>query len=119
MFLFAMIPFVGTPLVLVPGSLYLLATGETRTGLLLLVWSLGVVSTVDNFIRPLFISEGSGAHILIVFIGVIGGLAAWGFLGIFLGPLVISLFVFFLDSYRRILEIQRRQEAERPAAARK
>jgi predicted PurR-regulated permease PerM len=118
MFLFAMIPFVGTPLVLVPGSLYLLATGEMRTGLLLLVWSLGVVSTVDNFIRPLFISEGSGAHILIVFIGVIGGLAAWGFLGIFLGPLVISLFVFFLDSYRRILEIQRRQEAERPRAAR-
>lgn len=119
MFLFAMIPFVGTPLVLVPGSLYLLATGEMRTGLLLLVWSLGVVSTVDNFIRPLFISEGSGAHILIVFIGVIGGLAAWGFLGIFLGPLVISLFVFFLDSYRRILEIQRRQEAERPRAAQK
>ena len=119
MFLFAMIPFVGTPLVLVPGSLYLLATGEMRTGLLLLVWSLGVVSTVDNFIRPLFISEGSGAHILIVFIGVIGGLAAWGFLGIFLGPLVISLFVFFLDSYRRILEIQRRQEAERPRTAQK
>lgn len=119
MFLFAMIPFVGTPLVLVPGSLYLIATGEMRTGLLLLVWSLGVVSTVDNFIRPLFISEGSGAHILIVFIGVIGGLAAWGFLGIFLGPLVISLFVFFLDSYRRILEIQRRQEAERPRTAQK
>jgi predicted PurR-regulated permease PerM len=119
MFLLAMIPFVGTPLVLVPGSLYLLATGEMRTGLLLLVWSLGVVSTVDNFIRPLFISEGSGAHILIVFIGVIGGLAAWGFLGIFLGPLVISLFVFFLDSYRRILEIQRRQEAERPRTAQK
>ncbi|WP_300525193.1 AI-2E family transporter [Aminiphilus sp.] len=119
MFLLAMIPFVGTPLVLVPGSLYLIATGEMRTGLLLLVWSLGVVSTVDNFIRPLFISEGSGAHILIVFIGVIGGLAAWGFLGIFLGPLVISLFVFFLDSYRRILEIQRRQEAERPRAAQK
>jgi predicted PurR-regulated permease PerM len=119
MFLFAMIPFVGTPLVLVPGSLYLFATGDVRTGLLLLVWSLGVVSTVDNFIRPLFISEGSGVHILIVFVGVIGGLAAWGFLGIFLGPLVISLFMFFLDSYRRILEIQRRQEAERPGAGRK
>lgn len=114
MFFCAMIPFIGTPLILVPGVLYLVASGDVRTGLLLLVWSLGVVSTVDNFIRPLFISEGSGAHILIVFIGVIGGLAAWGFLGIFLGPLAISLFVFFLDSYRRILDIQRRQEAERP-----
>jgi predicted PurR-regulated permease PerM len=81
MFLLAMIPFVGTPLVLVPGSLYLLATGEMRTGLLLLVWSLGVVSPVAHFIRPRFISEGSGAHILIVFIGVIGGLAAWDFWG--------------------------------------
>ncbi len=39
-------------------------------------------------------------HLLIVFIGVLGGLAAWGFLGLFMGPLVICLFAFLLESYR-------------------
>ena len=77
-------------------------------------WSLGVVSTVDNFIRPIFISEGSGAHILLVFMGVIGGLAAWGFLGLFLGPLILALFIFLLDSYRRTLGIQRRSQDGAP-----
>jgi len=102
MFLLAMIPFVGTPLVMLPGAAYLAAVGEWRSALMLAAWALMVVSTVDNFIRPLFISEGSKVHILIVFVGVVGGLAAWGFIGLFYGPLIISLFIFFLDSYRSI-----------------
>jgi len=40
-----------------------------------------------------------------VFIGVVGGLAAWGFIGLFLGPLIISLFIFFLDSYRKLWQV--------------
>lgn len=102
MFILAMIPFVGTPMVMLPGAIYLVATGDVKTGLILGAWAILVVSTIDNFMRPLFISEGSKVHILIIFIGVIGGLAAWGFLGLFCGPLIISMFFFFLDSYRRI-----------------
>ncbi|MDO9508166.1 MAG: AI-2E family transporter [Thermovirgaceae bacterium] len=102
LFILAMIPFVGTPIVLLPGAAYLAATGEVNLAIVLAVWALLVVSTIDNFIRPIFISEGSKVHILIVFIGVVGGLAAWGFLGLFCGPLIISMFIFFLDSYRRI-----------------
>lgn len=102
MFMLAMIPFVGTPMVLLPGAAYLAATGDVRSAVILAAWAIIVVSTIDNFIRPLFISEGSKVHILIVFIGVVGGLAAWGFLGLFCGPLVISMFIFFLDSYRRV-----------------
>jgi predicted PurR-regulated permease PerM len=60
------------------------------------------VASIDNFIRPLFISGESKVHLLIVFIGVIGGLAAWGVIGLFYGPLLISMFVFFLDSYRHL-----------------
>jgi len=59
-----------------------------------------VVSMVDSLLRPIFISGGGKVHLLIVFIGVIGGLAAWGILGLFMGPLVVTLFVFLLESYR-------------------
>jgi predicted PurR-regulated permease PerM len=104
MFVTGMIPFVGTPVVWLPGALYLLATDQLRSGILLLLWGGGVVSMVDNFIRPVFISEGSKVPVLAVFVGVIGGLAAFGFLGLFLGPTILSLSIFLLDTYRRILD---------------
>jgi len=97
----AMFPIIGTPLVWGPGSFYLLYIGEWKSALILFFWGLLVVSLIDNVIRPIFISEGSNIHLLIVFIGVLGGLTAWGFIGLFLGPLVITLFVFMLDNYRK------------------
>jgi predicted PurR-regulated permease PerM len=102
MFIFALIPFIGTPMILIPGALYLAAVGQWKSALFLAIWALAVVASIDNFIRPLFISGESKVHLLIVFIGVIGGLAAWGVIGLFYGPLLISLFVFFLDSYRHL-----------------
>jgi len=115
MFLLAMIPFVGTPMVLLPGAAYLFTIGKIGPAIFLALWALLVVSTIDNFIRPLFISEGSKVHILIVFTGVVGGLAAWGFIGLFTGPLILSMFFFFLDSYRRIWQRMRGddQDSER------
>jgi len=107
MFILAMIPFVGTPMVLLPGAAYLFASGKVGPAIFLALWALLVVSTIDNFIRPIFISEGSKVHILIVFTGVVGGLAAWGFIGLFTGPLILSMFFFFLDSYRRIWQRMR------------
>lgn len=103
MFIGGMIPFVGTPVVWIPGSIALLMRGDTFSSLLLLAWGFGVVSTVDNFIRPIFISEGSSIHILVIFIGIFGGLYNWGFLGLFIGPLILSLSIFILDVYRAIV----------------
>ncbi len=102
MMFFSMIPFVGTAVIWVPGAIYLLYTGDTTKGIILLVWGAVIVGMVDNFVRPLFISGGGKTHLLVVFIGVIGGLAVWGFMGLFMGPLVLSLFIFLLDSYRRM-----------------
>lgn len=103
MFITGMIPFVGTPIIWIPGASYLLLSGSTLNGVLLLAWGFGVVSTIDNFIRPYFISEGSKIHILVIFIGILGGLYNWGFLGLFLGPLILSLALFVLDIYRMII----------------
>ncbi len=104
MFLTAMIPFVGTPSVWVPGALVLLLHGNYIGCAILLAWGLLVVSTIDNFIKPIFISEGSNIHMLVIFIGLFGGLYAWGFLGVFVGPLILSLALFVLDIYHSILK---------------
>lgn len=103
MFITGMIPFVGTPVVWIPGSLYLLASDDLVGCALLLAWGFGVVSMVDNFIRPMFISEESKIHMLVIFVGIFGGLFNWGFLGLFIGPLILSLGIFILDLYRAIV----------------
>jgi len=100
MVFFALIPFLGTAIVWVPGAAYLLAVSDITGGILLLAWGILVVSMVGRFLHPYFISGGGNAHLFIVFIGVVGGLAAWGILGLFMGPLVVSLFFFLLENYR-------------------
>ena len=105
MALLAMIPFVGTPTVWVPGAIYLFLTNDVKGCAILALWGICVVSTVDNFIRPYFISEKANMSTLLVFLGAFGGLATWGFIGLFMGPLILSLFVFFLDSYRKAWKI--------------
>lgn len=97
----AVFPIIGTPLVWIPGSAYLFYSGDWKGALILFLWGAFIVSLIDNLIRPLIVSEGSKIHILIIFIGVVGGLTAWGFIGLFLGPLVVSLFMFMLDNYRK------------------
>jgi predicted PurR-regulated permease PerM len=88
--LLALIPF-GAPMVYVPASAWLFAQGRPLAGLGLLAWGVLVVSTVDNVIRSWFISGATRVPFLLVFFGVLGGLAAFGSLGLFVGPVVISL----------------------------
>jgi len=88
--LLALLPF-GAPIVYVPASLWLLALGHLLPGLLLLGWGILVVSTVDNLIRSWFIAGATRVPFLLVFFGVIGGLAAFGSLGLFVGPISVAL----------------------------
>lgn len=88
--LLALLPFGGAALVWVPGVLYLLATGHLGMGIFLLVWG-GVVSLSDNFIRPMIISRYTPVPTLLVFLGVIGGVSAFGPLGFILGPVILVL----------------------------
>jgi len=101
MFFFGMFP-AGTAVVWVPGGLYLLLSGDIKNGVILLAWGTAIVGTIDNILRPFIISGGHGEEIptLLVVIGLFGGVAAWGFLGIFLGPLVLVLFTLVFDIYR-------------------
>jgi predicted PurR-regulated permease PerM len=86
----ALLPFGGAALVWLPGALYLLASGHTGMGIFLLAWG-GVISVSDNFIRPLIISRYTPVPTLLVFLGVIGGVAAFGLLGFIAGPVILVL----------------------------
>jgi len=90
--LVSLIPFVG-PVVWIGLSLGLLAHGETQAALGLFLWGALVVSWVDNLIRPLVISGPTKIPFLLVFLGVIGGLNAFGLIGLFLGPVLLAVSV--------------------------
>jgi predicted PurR-regulated permease PerM len=88
----SVVPFGGTALVWVPAGLWLLFGDErVGAGVFLLVWGSLVVGLADNVVKPMLISGRAEVSTLAVFLGVLGGLAAFGFVGLFLGPLVIAL----------------------------
>jgi predicted PurR-regulated permease PerM len=86
----SVVPFGGTALVWVPALATLLIQGRYGQAGGILAVGL-IVSSVDNFIKPLLISGRSPLPTLAVFIGVLGGLAAFGLIGLFVGPVVIAL----------------------------
>jgi len=91
--LVSLIPMVGSALIWAPGALFLAARGEYGHAIFLAVWGAVVVGMVDNFLRPMLISGRAEVPTLAVFVGVMGGLAAFGFIGLFVGPIVLGLLV--------------------------
>ncbi|MBN8764773.1 MAG: AI-2E family transporter [Thiobacillus sp. SCN 64-317] len=90
--LISLIPFVG-PVVWIGLSLALLANGEVGAALGLFLWGALVVSWVDNLIRPIVISGPTRIPFLLVFLGVLGGVHAFGLIGLFLGPALLAVSV--------------------------
>ena len=88
----ALIPLVGTPVIWVPAVIVLAAQGRWTAALILLLWG-GFVTTIDNFLRPWLVSGRAEIGALTVFIGVLGGVGAFGPIGLILGPLILSLVI--------------------------
>jgi predicted PurR-regulated permease PerM len=76
--------------VLVPAVVWLYWSGESVWGTVLVIWSV-LLSTVDSVVRPLLIRRGAHLPLLLLLAGVIGGLIAFGLVGIFLGPVVLAV----------------------------
>ena len=105
--LVALIPMVGAALVWVPAAIVLALRGDFGHAIFLAVWGAAFVGMADNFLRPLLISGRAEVPTLAVFIGVMGGLAAFGFIGLFIGPIVLGLLVALFR-----LEVESRAAAE-------
>jgi len=82
---------IGPPLVWAPAAFWLFSNGQTGWGIFILVWGVAVVSSVDNFVKPLIISRGSNLPFILVLLGILGGVIAFGFIGVFLGPTLLAI----------------------------
>lgn len=89
-FFLSIIP-VGPPLVWVPASLWLFSQGETGWAIFMFIYGLVVISGVDNIVKPYLISRGGTLPLLLVFMGVLGGVLAFGFIGVFIGPVILAV----------------------------
>ena len=89
---------VGPMPVLVPAVVWLYWDGHAGLGTVLLVWTL-VVGTMDNFLRPILIRRGADLPLLLIFAGVIGGLFAFGIVGLFVGPVVLAVTYTLLNAW--------------------
>ena len=88
-FFLSVVP-VGPPLIWLPAALWLFHQGSTGLGIFMLVWGVGV-SSLDNVIKPWLISQGSDMPFILIFLGVLGGALAFGFIGVFLGPTLLAV----------------------------
>ncbi len=96
----ALLPIGGAALVWVPGAFYLYLAGSSLQGILLAVWGLILVTLPDNFLKPMIIGKKAKIPTFILFIALLGGLQAFGVLGILFGPVLVSLLAVFIQIYR-------------------
>lgn len=101
MALVALVPIFGTGLVWVPAAVILAVEGRWGASLFLVLWGSAIIAVADNMVRPLLLSGRARLHPLLVFLGVLGGLQAFGVVGLFLGPVLIAVLVATLDFHRR------------------
>ena len=94
-----MIPVLGSFLVWLPLSIYLMVTGHWTKAVVLLVWGALAISTIDNFLRPRLIRNHTRLHELFVFFSVLGGISVFGLLGIVLGPVVLAITLGLLQTF--------------------
>jgi predicted PurR-regulated permease PerM len=84
--------------VLVPAVIWLYWDGHPGLGTILVVWT-AVVGTMDNFLRPILIRRGADLPLLLIFAGVVGGLVAFGIVGLFVGPVVLAVAYTLLNAW--------------------
>ncbi len=81
----------GPPVIWLPAAFWLFSHGQIGHGIFMGIWGLLVISGVDNIIRPYFISLGADLPLPLIFLGVFGGVLAFGFIGLFIGPTLLAV----------------------------
>jgi predicted PurR-regulated permease PerM len=97
---FALLPLVGTTVVWLPASIYLLASGSWVKAVILVAWGMFIVGSIDNVLRPYLISGRVQMHTLLIFFAVFGGVNVFGFLGLIIGPVILAVTMTLLSLLR-------------------
>jgi|TARA_B100001971_G_C18241956_1_gene571509 predicted PurR-regulated permease PerM len=118
MALLALVPWVGTAIIWLPAALFQIITGYIQSdtglitrGILLILYGALIVSTIDNILKPKLIGKKGGIHPILALIGVLGGLSVFGFIGIFIGPIILAIFMTLVQIYEdeeNLLAIEKR-----------
>lgn len=101
MFFLSMIPMAGAFLVWVPAALYLALTGGYVKAVVLIVWGILVIGTIDNFLSPRLVGQRARLHELLIFFAVLGGLDVFGVLGLILGPVLVAITLALIEMVRQ------------------
>jgi predicted PurR-regulated permease PerM len=116
----AVLPVLGAALIWIPAALYLALTGSWEKAMILTAWGALAVGLIDNLLYPLIVKGRLRMHTVPVFISIIGGLVAFGAVGLVLGPLVLALAVALADVWRRRMAqgdaVENTVDAEKAAA---
>jgi len=97
--LFSVVPYIGTAIIWVPVSIFLLVTGHWIAALFLTVWSIVIVGTVDNMVKPYLIGSSATLHPFAVLLVIFGSTFAFGLKGLIFGPFILTLTLAFLHIY--------------------
>ncbi|MGB5615163.1 MAG: AI-2E family transporter [Sedimenticolaceae bacterium] len=98
----SILPGIGAPLVWVPAVIYLFMSGQVVAGIGLLIWSAGVVGSIDNFLRPVLVGRDTKMPDLLILLSTLGGIALFGASGLVLGPILAALFLTVLAIYSKV-----------------
>jgi predicted PurR-regulated permease PerM len=101
MFFLSFIPMAGAFLVWVPAAIYLAVTGAYVKAIVLVVWGILVIGSIDNFLSPRLVGRRARLHELLIFFAVLGGLDVFGVLGVVLGPVVVAITLALIDMLRQ------------------
>lgn len=99
----ALIPAIGTSIVLLPAILFLFFTGQEPSAIGLLVWGIIAVGLVDNVLGPKLVGKGAKLHPFLILLSILGGVTFFGPVGFLFGPLVLALLFAFLEIYSTVL----------------
>lgn len=99
----SLVPGVGTALVLAPAILYVFYTGTLVNTIGLLLWSSIIVGLVDNVVRPFLVGSKIKVHPFLILLSILGGLIAFGFIGLLVGPLLLSIFLVLIEIYPSVI----------------
>ncbi len=100
-FVVALVPIGLATLMVVALAILKIATGHLAAGIFLAAWAVGVVATIDNVVKPLLMRRGLSIHPVVIFFAFIGGMAAFGPVGLLLGPLVVAFLIAVVRLYQR------------------
>lgn len=100
-FIFSLIPVVGTSVITIPTGLIMILMGNTFAGITIILVQAIIISNVDNVLRPLLVSDKARINPVLVILSVIGGLSGMGILGVIYGPVIMILFVTAIDIYKK------------------